>query len=75
MLKYVFDTITKQGKDYIVYIHVMDEKKTVQTVSLMFRDKEDFKKILKIKTVQIKAEYDEKEVKKAEVEQALKEMI
>lgn len=73
-MKYRLDNITKQGKIFVAYIHVMDEEKIIQTTSLIFRDKEDFKKVLKIKTAKIKAEYDEKEIKKNEIEQALKEM-
>ncbi len=75
MIKYKLDNITKQGKDFVAYIHVMDGEKIIQTTSLVFRDKEDFKKVLKMKTAKIKAEYDGKQIKKTEIEQALKEMV
>lgn len=75
MLQYKLDTIVKQGNDFIAYIHILDGEKIIQTTSLIFKNKEDFKKSLKIKTAGIKAEYDEKEIKKIEIEQALKEMI
>ena len=75
MLKYKLDAITKQNKGFVAYIHIMDGEKIIQTTSLVFRDKEDFKKNLKMKTAKIKAEYDEKEIKKTEIEQALKEMV
>lgn len=74
MIKYKLDTISKQGKDFVAYIHIMDGEKIIQTTSLAFRDKEDFKKVLETKTAKIKAEYDEKEIKKTEIEQALKEI-
>ena len=78
MLKYQLDTITVQGqgqgKEFVAYVHVVDGEKIVETVSLCYRNKEDFKKILKAKTARIKAEYDEKEAKKVEIEKILGEM-
>ena len=74
MLNFLLDNITKQGEAFIAYIHVMDGEKLIHSTSLVFKDKEDFKKILKSKTAKIKTEYDEKEAKKIEIEQALIEM-
>ncbi len=74
MLKFQLDTVTKQGKEFIAYVHIMDGEKLIHATSLVFKDKKDFKKNLKGKTAKIKADYDEKEGKKKEIELALKEM-
>ena len=74
MLKYKLDTVTKQRNEFTAYIHIMDGEKLIHSTSLVFKNKEDFKKILKSKTAKIKTEYDEKEAKKTEIEQALIEM-
>ena len=75
MLSYKIDKITKQVEDSVAYVHVMDGEKIVQTTSLVFKNKEDFKQDLKTKTAKIKLDYDKKELKKVEIEQALKEML
>ena len=74
MLKYKLDVIVKQGIEFIAYVHVMDGEKIVETVSLSYKNKEDFKKGLKAKTVNIKSEYEEKEAKKIEIEKILGEI-
>jgi len=74
MLNYLIDTVTKHNGEYIAYIHVMDGDKLIQTTSLVFTDKEKFKKALKEKTAKIRTEYDDKENKKVEIQEALTEM-
>lgn len=71
MINYKLDTITKQGKEFIAYVHVMDGDKILDAVSLVYKNEEDFKKILNLKTTKVKAAHDEREIKKAEVEKIL----
>ena len=74
MLNYLIDTVTKHNGEYIAYVHVMDGDKLIQTTSLVFTDKEKFKKALKAKTLKIRNEHDDKENKKIEIQEALTEM-
>jgi len=74
MISYKIDTVTKHNGEYIAYVHVMDGDKIIQTASLPFVDKEKFKKALKEKTAKIRTEYDDKENKKVEIQEALTEM-
>lgn len=74
MLKYILDNIVKQDNKIIAYIHIMDGQKVVKNVSLCYKNEEDFKKVLKIKTANIKAEHEEKEAKIAEIERILEVM-
>ena len=74
MISYKIDTVTKHNAEYVTYIHVMDGDKIVQATSLVFTDKEKFKKALKEKTAKIRTEYDDKENKKVEIQEALTEM-
>ena len=74
MISYKIDTVTKHNAEYVAYIHVMDGDKIIQATSLVFTDKEKFKKALKEKTAKIRTEYDDKENKKVEIQEALTEM-
>jgi len=74
MISYKIDTVTKHNAEYVAYIHVMDGDKIIQATSLVFTDKEKFKKALKEKTLKIRTEYDDKENKKVEIQEALTEM-
>jgi len=74
MISYKIDTVTKHNGEYIAYVHVMDGDKIIQTASLPFVDKEKFKKALEKKTAKLRTEYDDRENKKVEVQNALNEM-
>ena len=74
MINYKIDTVTKHNAEYVAYIHVMDGDKIIQATSLVFTDKEKFKKALKEKTAKIRTEHDDKENKKVEIQEALTEM-
>ena len=74
MISYKIDTVTKHNGEYIAYVHVMDGDKIIQATSLVFTDKEKFKKALKEKTLKIRNEHDDKENKKIEIQEALTEM-
>lgn len=75
MIKYKIDTITKnKDNQTTVYIHVIGDQKIVQTVSIDYKDKESFKNSLIEKTTKVRNEYEEKEIKRVEIEKILKEI-
>jgi len=74
-MKYKLDNITKHdGKD-IAYIQLLDDTgNVIATKSLEYKNKKEFKKILKEKGLKIEADYEHKKTKMSEIERALKEL-
>lgn len=74
-MKYQLDKIVKDNSDYIAYVHILDDKNNIiVTKSLLWKNKNQFKDDLNLKIAKIKVEYEEKQTKIAEIEQALLEM-
>ena len=74
-MKYKLDTITQHdGKD-IAYIQLLDDTgNVIATKSLEYKNKKEFKEILKEKGLKIEADYEHKKTKMSEIERALKEL-
>lgn len=76
MIKYRVDKIVDDKDGHVIYVHVYDEVtgEILETASLVWKNKEDFKKKLKEKTSALRARYNAKKAKEDEVNQALQEL-
>lgn len=76
MIKFRLDKIVNDGDGHVVYVHVYDDAtdEILETASLVWKDREDFKYRLRNKTDALKADYDAKKAREAEVKQALQEL-
>lgn len=76
MIKYRVDKIVDDKDGHVIYVHVLDDatNEILETASLVWKNKEDFKEKLRKKTSALRVRYNAKKAKETEVNQALQEL-
>lgn len=75
-MKLVLDNLTEDPEGYIVYVHLIDDVtgNALDTTSIVWSNKADFKFKLKKKLQTAVTKHNAKEAKRIEVSQALTEL-